>query len=257
MSTRPKSIYKLKKKNVLTRRGINLLVYSVPGEGKTVLAGTSPKGLIMNCDLGDESITDSDCDAVDVTNYGELEDMYQYLKHEDHGYEWVWWDSLTLFQDRTLIDEILADAHAENPRQSADVASQREYLVSMNKVGRYVRQFVALPINFGITCHVGTQDLKEPDSDDLIYMPLIQGNGMPSKVCGYMNVVGYLHEKDEKKRLITQRTSRFYAKDRFNALGKAVINPTIPKIEKLIKEKSGSSKTSETKKKSNKTKEKK
>lgn len=254
--TRPTSIYPLA--NKIHERGINILVYGPPGSGKTVLAGTAKDVLIMDSDLGTESASalGSSGHAVPVTTYGELEDVYQYLRHDKHSFKWVWWDSLTLFQDRTLIDEILVDAHMENPRQSLDVASQREYLINMNRVGRYVRQFVSLGINFGISCHVTVEEEKEADSDELIYMPLVQGNKMPSKISGYMNVVGYLARKGDESKLITARRQQYYAKDRFNALGRSVKDPTIPKIERLIRAKtnmSDNTKVVKTKKKGKKT----
>jgi len=192
----------------------------------------------MDSDHGTESARASGSTAhrMSVITYDDLLDVYEYLKNEDHPYQWVWWDSLTLFQDRTLIDEVMVDAHAANPNQEEFVPSRREYLINMNRVGRMVRNFVELPINFGITAHV----LETVDAEDnsKIFMPAIQGKGMPSKVAGYMNVVGFYGaatvEERPVRRLLTQRFGKFYARDRFGALGAYMDDPTIPRIEAKI-----------------------
>lgn len=233
--SRPKSVVALPEADDLST--INLCLYAHPGEGKTVLAGTSERALIMDCDSGGTLAAKqqgSTAHAVPVTDYDQLTEVYDHIRNDKHPYKWVWWDSLTLFQERVLIDDILVDAHAENPRQSEDVASQREYLINMNRIGKFIRMFADLPINFGVTCHVMISE--DPSDGSVLYMPYVQGKGMPSKVSGYMNVVGYLGLKknSSSRRLLTQRFGKFFAKDRFNALGKYVDDPTIPKLETLI-----------------------
>lgn len=228
-------------------RTINIGIYGPPGIGKTVLAGSGGKGtLILDSDHGVDSAEalGSDADTMPVTDYEQLQSALDYLKNDKHSYTFVWWDSLTLFQDRTLVDEILVDAHIENPRQSEDVASQREYLISQNRIGRYIREFVALPINFGFTAHVMTGPSPQDDSE-LIYMPMIQGKKgeYASKICGYMNVIGYMGfvkvqsaqgNTRTVQRVLFQHTATHYAKDRFHALGPHMDKPTIPRIVEAV-----------------------
>lgn len=240
---RPTSIFTLGKGEL---RNINMGVYAHPGTGKTVFAGSKGKGTLILDSDGYGSIAaeaqGSDADVMPCVDYDDLQSAYEFLRHEDHGYDWVWWDSMTLFQERALIDEILVEAHAENPRQSEDVASMREYLINMNRIGKFTRQFIDLPINFGVTFHV--QAVEDPEGD-LIYMPAVQGKNMPSKVSGYLNVVGHLGlatkevsgKKKTVRRMLWQSRQHYYAKDRFGALGVVMDEPTIPKCEKLIEAK--------------------
>lgn len=225
---------------------VNMLIYSHPGEGKTVLWGTGgrdvlfmvsdPEGIISARGQGHMP------HSVQVTDYEELQECYEWLKQDrPKDFKWIVWDSLTLFQDRVLIDDLMPDAIADNPNQDEFVPSQRQYLQNMNRIGRYVRQFVDLPYNFGISCHVMTT--TESGGDGTIFMPQVQGKNMPSKIAGYCNVVGYMGKRTvdasgEKKVVQTiqfQRQGRIYAKDRFGGcLGTFMDRPTLPKIDAAI-----------------------
>jgi len=240
--TRPASLYTLgEEDNDL--QFINMIVYGYPGVGKTPFWGTGGKRvLIMDSDKGLESAeaAGSDATAMPVVDYDSLQEAYDFVKHEAipaGEFDWVVWDSITLFQDRALIDDVLKDAAAANPRQDPHVASQREYLVNQNRMMEFVRMFVDLPINFGVSAHV----LPDEDPEgEIIYMPDVRGKNMPSKLTGYMNVVCYMATKEgEKPRFITEKRDHYFARDRFGALkttsGKGVvIDPTVPKIEALV-----------------------
>ena len=243
MTTRPKFI-DLGEPEAIDLRYINMCVYSWPGAGKTVLWGSGDKTVaIMDSDDGIDSALAQGSSALvlPVTEYDDLVNAYEWVRHdmpkERPDIKWVTWDSLTLFQNRALIDEITVEAHDQNPKQSEDVASMREYLINMNRIGKFVRMFMGLPVNFGISCHVVVD--QDPEGN-LLYMPAVQGKNMPSLIAGYMNVVGYLGQTPTgTRRLLTQPTGHYFAKDRFDALqtgGKGFLdNPTLPMIDRLIK----------------------
>lgn len=244
--TRPKSIVNLQD-NGINLDTLNMGLYGHPGIGKTVLLGTGgPRILIMDSDSSGTlaaKVAGSNAHVAPVKDYEQLSEIYEYVANDKHEFEMVWWDSLTLFQDRALVDDILQDAAAQNPRQSADVASQREYLVSQNRIGTYVRLFCDLPIHFGWTAHVMVGEDTEGDGG-MIYKPAISGKKgtYTSYICGYMNVVAYYGLTPKgNRRLITERVGEFYAKDRFHALrtnGKGYLdNPTLPQILSLVNEK--------------------
>lgn len=225
-----------------TMKWINMILYGWPGCGKTVFWSTyGPRLLYMDSDLGTESAAaaHSTSQKIPVTDYDTLQEVYEWLKHEAipaGELDWVVWDSGTLFQDRALIDDVLATAAATNPKQDRYVASQREYLVNQNRMGEMMRLFVDLPINFGVSAHV-TPEMGV--DDNIIYMPAFQGKNMPSKMSGYANVVAYMATDDEgRRRIITAPKSSYFAKDRFHALrtnGKPFLDaPNVSKVTDLV-----------------------
>lgn len=223
---------------------IRKILYSHPGEGKTIYWGSAPKALFMVSDpegtisaraMGFQFAT------VSVTDYGELQECYEWLKEDKPDFQWIIWDSLTLFQDQGLHDDIMLDAIADNPKQDRYVPSRREYFQSMNRIGDYTRRFCALPYNLGISCHVMEQ--PAPDGDGMIFVPAIAGKGMSSKVSGYMNCVGYLHKRPaedggkmvQAELLQMDPRRRLYAKNRFlGSLPAVVERPSAKQFDAAI-----------------------
>lgn len=246
--SRPRSMYQLGEDSPLRPKGANVGIMAFPGVGKTTLWGTGGERVaIMNSDtpgsIFSAERSGSRAHIIEAFDYDQLAEAYEWVKHEAipaKALDWFIWDSLTLFQDRTLIDDVLVDAHAENPRQSEDVASQREYLINMNRIGKWVRMLVELPINVGFSFHVMTG--TDPGGET-VWMPMMQGKKgeFASYICGYLNVVAYLGvTTGGTRRLITDRAyaKDYFVKDQFHALrtnGKGFMdNPTLPKISSLI-----------------------
>ncbi len=231
----------------LTEATIKLLVYSHPGEGKTVFWGSGgERVLFINSDPEGTiaaSAQGNRFHKVDAYDWDDMDQTYDWLKGDKpRDFDWVVWDSMTLFQDEALIDDIMVDAvaNSKSGNQEPFVPSQREYLINMHRISQMTRQLAKLPYNIGISCHVMTT--TESGGDGTLFMPQVQGKNMPSKITGYMNVVGYLGKRNVEengvKRTVQSmqfvRQGRYYAKDRWHALGEFVDRPTLPKVEGLI-----------------------
>jgi hypothetical protein len=227
-------------------------LYGHFGVGKTPLIGSGERTMIMDADNGLESAkaAGSKAEFAEVKGYDDLAEMYDYFKYGSGcaDYDWVWLDSLSMFMDRSLIDDLVAEAHARKPATiSADYADRPQYMIQQNRISKFCREWRALPINFGVTALV----MIEEDSDgELRHMPLIPGKHgqFSQKMCGYFNLVTYMLIKDDNKtrRLLTETKNEYHARDRFHAVrtplkagGTAgwIDNPSVPKVERLIKEK--------------------
>ena len=212
---------------------IRLLVYGQPGTGKTVLAGTSPNCLILECDRGDESAKarGSDAHKWTIDDWNDMQEAYDYLRNGGHkDFDWVWIDSLTLFQERGL-DNIMEDLVAEKPHRKVWAPDKGEYGQNMSRLTRLLRDFVNLPLNIGVTAHViRTEDYTD---GEVTYMPYVQGKNMPDKVCSYFGVVAHLttvtKEGEEQVKFSTLKSNKWYAKDRYGTIG-AMLDPSVPKI---------------------------
>jgi len=228
-----------------------ICVYSAPGLGKTALACSSPNVLILNADGPDgpeaaralgynPSIWDIDGE----NPFEELDNAYKYIRRYPDKYEWVWLDSATLFQDKSM-DEIMEDVHKAKPHRSIYLPDKPEYQLNQNQLSKWIRHMTALPINFGFTAH---EARFEDDDGETVYLPMIQGGqgALSSKLCAWMGIVGRLtvettrvreegskrRETTSERRLQVQWTGKHYAKDRLSGgrLGEYVSDPTIPKI---------------------------
>lgn len=217
--------------------GINMLIYADNGVGKTPLIGTGDKTLIFDADKGSGSAAafgNSKADKWLVNSWDDLEQGFEHLRHEQHGYKWAWLDSVSTAQEIGL-EDIMDGVVASRPHRKVYHPDKGEYGENMNRLKLWTRHMAALPINFGITAHPILASTTEGDD---IYMPFVQGKNMIHVVCSYMDVIGYLTivERQGKSHqvLYTQRHNGFYGRDRFKALGGRMIAPSIPKIEAAI-----------------------
>lgn len=226
------------------RNFVRLMVYGDPGVGKSAFAGTSPKCLILANDpeeMISAAARGSKAEVWICPDYTELTEAFEWVQHEGYKeYEWVWIDNGTLMQDQGM-DQIMAEMHIKRPDRSPWIPDRPEYLLNQNMYMDLIRRFKSLPIHFGMTAHV-------MQSEDLIgnvlYQPLFHGQqGQYSqKICGYMNIIGHYttkEGKDGKHERVMYLDSRdnFVAKDRYDALGARMIDPSIPKMMALIKQK--------------------
>jgi hypothetical protein len=225
--------------------GINFFLYSDNGVGKTPLIGTGERTLILDADQGAVSAASfgSKARKKSIDSWDDLEEVYEYLRHEKHPYNWVWLDSVSTAQAIGL-EDIMTDVVAARPHRKVYHPDKGEYGENMNRLLLWTRHMSRLPVNFGMTGH---PFLVEDTEGNEQWMPFVQGKNMIHLVCSYMNVIGYLtiEERGDQQRrvLYTQKHSTFYGRDHFHALGGRMYNPTIPKIQAAIEAKIGATTT--------------
>jgi hypothetical protein len=210
---------------------IAFMLYGPPGSGKTRIIGTGPRTLIVRPPTDHtDSIHGGDAQEKVVDDWDQLNDVYEYLRHGGaKDWDWVWLDSISLFQDHGL-DDIWDTVVAEKPHRARHGADKGEYGINMQRLSRWVRHMVGLQgFNFGVTAHPA--ELASPDGDQR-FMPYVQGKNMSPKICGYMNLVAYLEVRKGGKRVLrTTTTDEYYAKDQFDAFPNArLVDPDMPKI---------------------------
>lgn len=220
---------------------ICLLLNAVPGTGKTQFVGTGSNVLIIRPPQ-DHTVSirkpyDRNIQEAIIRTWSDMDKLFLMAANgEFDEFDWVWLDSISLAQDQLLGDLHEADM-AANPKMKGRMPDKGTYGVNMSRLSAWVRGMAGLgTFNFGITAHPFWG--KNLDDDELI-MPYVQGKSMPEKICGSMNMVGWMEvkkiklkgeEKGKLRRVISFNcTDRVYAKDQFDAFpGGRLVDPTMP-----------------------------
>jgi hypothetical protein len=233
-------------------------VHGDPGIGKTELEGTSPgKNLIIRSPQSHLNAIPpkqlAKIEKATVSDWDDMMELQSYLRVDGEAYDWVWLDDAgSLFEQ--LMDDIWDDVIKRKPARAEFGLDQGEYLINQQRFFRWLRHIVgADKFNFGFTAWSQLYDSPDQDEDgDPIskLMPWMRVKGSPLMLCGYMNVVGYYTKakiggKDQRV-LRTESSPRYYATDKFGALGGRVVEPTMPKIIERIEKARGAT-TRETK----------
>ncbi len=220
---------------------ICFMLYGPPGNGKTRLIGERDRTLIVHPpEDHTDSITTNDAEEWVVSDWTEMYNVHEFARHEGaKHYDWIWLDSISLFQD-TGLDDIWDGVVATKPHRAEYSLDKGEYGINMWRLQQWVRHMVSIPgFNLGITAHPA--ELLNPMTKEIKYQPWIQGKNMATKIQGYMNIVGYLEvveQGNKKVRVLrTAGTEDYEAKDQFDAFPKGrLVNPTMLKIESAIEE---------------------
>ena len=169
----------------------------------------------MSAESGLLSIKDKGIDYIQINNFKDLIDAYEYLAVKDHGYETIGMDSLTEIQ-QICMDAILVENGREKP-QIADWGTLNTRMVTM------VRKFRDLPCNFVVSCLVKTIEDESTMSTKLA--PQLQG-AIKDTVAAYFDEVFYLFAKADKDgkvvhQMLTHGHDKIdFAKDRSGKLDK-------------------------------------
>lgn len=196
-----------------------VLLYAHSGFGKTRMVATSPgKVLLIRSPLDHtDSIVGSGVKEIVIHNWAEMDDTGEYLRHEGQQWDWVWLDSISLFQE-TGLDDIWEDVITAKPSRKEWGLDKGEYGRNMERLSRWVRHIVGVDtFAFGITALPAA--LEMPDGEVKLG-PWVQGKNMSEKICGYMNLVAYMEIKgrgrNKRRVLHFDEGEEWYAKDQYH-----------------------------------------
>jgi hypothetical protein len=239
------------------------MLYAYPGHGKTSLiaelAQMGQKVLMIRTPMDQvpKRAINSGVEEAVVTDWSGMLELQDYLRMSDHGYDWVWWDNVSVDQD-VLLDDVWEATVAEKPGRAYKLDQQGkiagmnlsptsgldkgEFGRNMERIQQWVRHIVgANSFHFGMTAHPFEGPHPTDNEGGMLLQPYVQGKNMSSKLCGYCNLVSFLEVVDEKgdgeitRRLHFRENPRFYAKDLFDAFEEGrVDDPNMPDIIKAV-----------------------
>jgi hypothetical protein len=229
---------------------INMLLYGDSGIGKTVFGGGA--GLILGVEKGAIAAKrqGSKADLWPINNWTEIQKAYVWLKKNPTAYSWVCLDSVTEMQQKALrwiLAKELKAAGSESNRD-IDIPQIQDHQKWQNMFKRFIVSFCELPVNMLFTA----LPLRVEDEEGMeMVLPDLQGKGyqIAQWVCAQMSVVGHMkkvRKKDgidangenkfkEVRRVRFQYSPPYFAKDRYDVLGKYWDDPTLAEIDARIK----------------------
>lgn len=226
---------------------LNDLTYGDPGAGKTFMLGTcadselfSPM-LLLDIEGGTMTLRHHPAGKVDVVQVRSMDQIVKIcnnLQLKNNGYyKSVGIDTLTELQKLDM-NTVMGEFYDKDPdKHDKDVPNQRAWGKSGERVRRIIRAYRDLPMHFFATAHVAERE--DERTGRLTLYPSLPGK-LRAEVPGFFDVVGYLRAvqggEDEGIVRVLQvaKTDRIVAKDRTNALGDVIHNPTIPEMWELI-----------------------
>lgn len=223
---------------------LNLMVYGDSGVGKTPLAGQAPRAVFVSTEKGTISAKrfGSKAKLIKANTWEKLEAALNYLQNNPDEFDWVILDSVTKMQ--VLLMRHLLQVNVAENRKSADLdlPQLQDHQKWQNMFKRFIDEFIDLDIN---TLYIATAMHKEDAEGDELVLPHITGKDyeISQYVCAQMDAIYYLSttkESRKKKRptwvLTTQATQPYFAKDRFDAHERFVVDPSMVDIIKAIED---------------------
>lgn len=249
--------------------------FAYPGWGKTSAWGTAAaagmRTLIIrsSLDVMPSRIMRSGAQQYIADNWERMYKILDYLRMANHGFVWVFWDNVSIHQD-VLLDDVWEGTVAANPRRAYILGDngqptgpnlnptsgldKGEYGRNMERIQQWLRHMVGCnSFHFGIGAHPHEGQHPTNDEGGTLLRPYVQGKMMTEKLTGYCNIVSFMElmeGQDDKqndikwRRLHLQESSRYYAKDLYDAFPKGYMDittttPVIPNIMAAIEKARG------------------
>jgi hypothetical protein len=200
------------------KQGINAAFFGYPGAGKTTLAASGPKPLVIDVDgTAVRSLADrNDIEIMPIRNWDDIEKISQYLKTRSHPFETISWDTCTAMQKMALQKVTKTSATPTMP-------SQGEYGTANEMVLTVVRDWCALARETGVHVifNVHAEEVKDENSGVvLVRMSLtpgtLKGVNQATDTIGYLQLV----PGSDKRKLLLRTTARIIAKHHQPQTGK-------------------------------------
>lgn len=214
----------------------NAVIYGQPGSGKTGLASTAPKPLIIDLENGApatvKAVGNEHARIIQARDMDTIRKVYKFLASGDHDFETVIIDPAGELQS-IIMEETLRKFTAR--RQYDNLPTMQDWQKSLSEAQKIITAFRSLPLRTIVVAHADV-----PDHEEDVVKPLVSGKNFKPFLMGAMDLLGYLYVEqdgdDTVRKLQTQATANVVAKNRGNKLPPVVVNPNMTEIFALMEE---------------------
>lgn len=211
-------------KQQLQSAKINAIIYGESGVGKTRLASTCPRPLVISAEGGVMSLAEFDIPYIEVTDLVSARAAVKYVTDHAQEYDTVIFDSLS-----EIAEIVLADMLAKTPDP------RKAYPDSEAAITKLIRQLRSLPCS---VIWIAKQQTGKDHLGGTTYGPMAPGTKFPEKLPYLVDIVARMAVQSIQKEdgststrrvLLTETDGSFVAKDRTGRLP-AVCPANIGKI---------------------------
>lgn len=201
----------LKNTSDVNTSGIKALVYGVAGAGKTTLASTLPRPLIISAEAGLLSLQGRDIPYIEISTLPELMDAYSYITSKDgDAYQSIVLDSISEIGEVVLNHEKATNKDGR--------AAYGEMAVQMTAMIRAFRDLAGKHVLFTAKAEKSTDETGR-----VLYAPSMPGNKVAQSLPYFFDLVMPLRvEKDAEgvahRGLMCHPDGLWAAKDRSGKL---------------------------------------
>ena len=198
----------LKNTGDLSTNGLKVLVYGQAGAGKTSLASTLPKPVVLSAEGGLLSLKDNNIPFIEIGSIADLHEAYAWVK-ESNDFESVVLDSISEIAEVVL-------AHEKKVNKDGR-AAYGEMDVQLSEI---IRAFRDLQLHVLMTAKLEKQ---QDEMGRMLYFPSLPGNKTAQKLPYFFDEVLALRvEKDDQgntqRALMCDSDGLWLAKDRSGKL---------------------------------------
>lgn len=213
---------------------IHALLFGESATGKTGLASTAPRPLILDFEQGARitvrKVGNKDARIKLIEDLRDLKKTYRWLASMEHDHETVVLDPMGDLQKWLLEDAL--DRYPQK-RAFGRVNTMQDWNLVTDDYKALLQLFMDLPMHLVLVAHAA-----ERKHDDDPILPLLQGQQMRAYTVRRMDLVGYtfqeLVEKKPVRKMQVEASATINAKNRGSYLPSVVTSPNLTHIFRVM-----------------------
>jgi len=227
----------IKATQIVDKWGTTMMIYSLPGVGKTTLAATAQESeygrdvIFLDCEGGASAIRDrADITIFRPMAFREVREFFDFVAGSKHRFKTIVVDTLSELQKLNLKEIVRMAGRSDGMPQLQDYGMCNEQMTAMIRNFKDLAQRIGVNVIFN--CHV--VETRDGESGPMVARPMLTP-GLVNPAMAALDFVGYLTRDSKGVRTLRLAGSdRFLAKTRiplsWEQLSEEIENPSLVPI---------------------------